>query len=226
MSPSFSLLVLSTTRRCFAPRLKSFSYCHIRTMQTLTYKPPSLDNIEHIENYRIGGFHPVHLDDTLADNRYHILHKLGYGGFSTVWLARDRARDQLVSLKILTAEASSRPYCPDIEILQALEKSPLDHPGRQHILFPLDHFTLQGPNGSHLCLVSQVAGPSIEDLSYCPGHVAGYRRLRSDIARLFARQMAQVVGFLHAVGVVHGGERLPCLLFFFLLLSNLWCVQI
>lgn len=143
MSPSFSLL-LSTTRRCFIPRLKSLSYCHIRTMQTLTYKRP-------------------------------------YGGFSTVWLARDRARNQLVSLKILASEASSS--CPDIETHQALEKSSLDHPGRQHILSPSDHFTLQGPSGSHLCLVSQIAGPSISDLSYCPGRVAGYRRLRSDITR-------------------------------------------
>ena len=77
--------------------------------------PPSLDNIEHIENYRPGGFHPVHLHDTLADNRHHILHKLGHGGFPTVWLARDRARDQLVARKILTAEASAS--CPEVEIL-------------------------------------------------------------------------------------------------------------
>ena len=36
----------------------------------------------------------------------------------------------------------------------------------------------KAPNGAHLCLVSQVAGPSIADLSFCPGRSAGYRRLR------------------------------------------------
>jgi serine/threonine-protein kinase SRPK3 len=87
----------------------------------MTYKPPSIDNVEQIEDYRAGGFHPVHLGDTFADGRYHILHKLGYGGFSTVWLARDKARNQLVSLKILMAEASDS--CQDADVLQALNYS-------------------------------------------------------------------------------------------------------
>lgn len=69
----------------------------------------------------------------------------------------------------------------------------------------LDHFRFQGRNGSHFCLVSQVAGPSIAQLSDCPGQVAGYRRLRGDMARVFARQATQAVGSLHAAGVVHGG---------------------
>ncbi|CAI6079015.1 unnamed protein product [Clonostachys chloroleuca] len=43
---------------------------------------------EGTDNYRPGGFHPVHLGDVL-DGRYHIFRKLGSGGQSTVWLARD-----------------------------------------------------------------------------------------------------------------------------------------
>lgn len=212
MSSNRLLLSSSITRRC-PLRLKPLNHCHSRTIQTrtytytYTYNPPSLTNIEHIETYRPGGFHPIHLHDTLANNRYHILHKLGHGGFSTVWLARDAAENKLVSLKILTAESSAS-YA-DVEITQVLGKSlstkSLDHPGARRILFALDHFTVKGPNGSHLCLVSQVAGPSIADLSYCPGQVAGCRRLRGDVARLFARQTAQAVGVLHGVGVVHGG---------------------
>lgn len=175
-------------------------------METLTYRPPFIDHVEPIEDYRIGGFHPVHLGDSFADGRYHILHKLGYGGFSTVWLARDNAQNQLVSLKILTAEASSS--CPDLEILQALKANPLNHPGRRHIMFILDQFRIHGPNGSHVCLVSQVAGPSVVDLSCSPGQVGGCRRLRGDVARSFARQTAQAVGFLHAAGFIHGGSAL------------------
>lgn len=40
--------------------------------------------------YRPGGYHPVHLGDTLSEDRYKILHKLGWGGYSTVWAAQDQ----------------------------------------------------------------------------------------------------------------------------------------
>jgi hypothetical protein len=38
--------------------------------------------------YRPGGFHPVFIGD-VYNNRYEILRKIGYGGYSTVWLVRD-----------------------------------------------------------------------------------------------------------------------------------------
>jgi serine/threonine-protein kinase SRPK3 len=46
------------------------------------------DVVEPIEEYRAGGYHPVHLGDIFHD-RYQIIGKWGYGTFSTVWLARD-----------------------------------------------------------------------------------------------------------------------------------------
>ena len=44
---------------------------------------------EGLEKYCPGGYHPIHLNDHLKDGQYEILHKLGFGSFSTVWLARD-----------------------------------------------------------------------------------------------------------------------------------------
>ena len=40
------------------------------------------------EAYHPGGYHPVHLGDTIR-HRFRVLRKLGYGVFSTVWLAVD-----------------------------------------------------------------------------------------------------------------------------------------
>ena len=44
---------------------------------------------EDLEDYRPGGYHPVRIGDDFNDGRYTIVRKLGWGHFSTVWLARD-----------------------------------------------------------------------------------------------------------------------------------------
>jgi hypothetical protein len=44
---------------------------------------------EPLYRYKKGGHHPVHLGDLMHDGRYQIVHKLGWGGWSTVWAARD-----------------------------------------------------------------------------------------------------------------------------------------
>lgn len=49
-----------------------------------------LYNQEDISKYNPGGFHPVCLGDTFKDGRYQVHHKLGWGGYSTVWLAKDK----------------------------------------------------------------------------------------------------------------------------------------
>lgn len=44
---------------------------------------------EPLERYRKGGYHPTHLGDIFKDGRYKVMHKLGWGGYGTVWLAKD-----------------------------------------------------------------------------------------------------------------------------------------
>lgn len=44
---------------------------------------------EDFEDYCRGGYHPVNVGDLFADGRYVIVRKLGWGHFSTVWLAKD-----------------------------------------------------------------------------------------------------------------------------------------
>ena len=117
-------------------------------------------------NYRKGGFHPVHLQDQFKKDRYRVIHKLGHGGFATVWLARDVVRHRYVALKILAARLSRD--CPEVEILRRLKRG-IDLKGKAHVMSMLDHFWISGPNGKHLCVVSEVAGPSIKQFNECPG---------------------------------------------------------
>lgn len=53
---------------------------------------------EWIEDYRPGGYHPVHLGDDFHHGQYKIIRKLGDGAYSTVWLARDTRYVPLPSL--------------------------------------------------------------------------------------------------------------------------------
>ncbi|KAL9126699.1 MAG: hypothetical protein Q9175_007877 [Cornicularia normoerica] len=168
----------------------------------LRYRLPHLDNVEDVEKYRSGGFHPIHLGDALKGGRYRVLHKLGYGGFSTVWLARDENQNKLVSLKVLTADASRQSR--ELQLLRHLDEHAQANPWRGNIIATLDDFTINGPNGTHLCYVSQPGGPSLSAMSDSPGEIAGTRRLRAPLARKLARQLAKAVSFMHDVGIVHG----------------------
>jgi len=60
----------------------------------------------------------------------------------------------------------------------------------------------KGPNGSHLCLVYQFAGPSVLSMS---GAMAS-GRLRKDLAKKVAKQLVRAVALLHTIGFVHGGS--------------------
>jgi hypothetical protein len=44
---------------------------------------------EDLDDYCKGGYHPVEPGQTYKNGRYTIVRKLGWGHFSTVWLARD-----------------------------------------------------------------------------------------------------------------------------------------
>lgn len=50
-------------------------------------QPARLFSEESIDRYCHGGYHPVRIGDVFNNGRYKIVSKLGYGVYSTVWLA-------------------------------------------------------------------------------------------------------------------------------------------
>ncbi|KAL8951232.1 MAG: hypothetical protein Q9222_002777 [Ikaeria aurantiellina] len=163
---------------------------HNQQISQYDYYQPSLEPIEVVAEHQRGGYHPVSLGN------HRIVHKLGHGGQSTVWLARDSQTVRYVALKILCANASNE--VGDIKILEYLKGKEVSHPGYQHIAFLLDHFRCDGPNECHICLVSEVLGPSISSL------MAHCKQFRGSVSRVIARQFVQAVAYLHAAGVCHG----------------------
>jgi serine/threonine protein kinase len=95
------------------------------------------------------------IGDVLGDGRYEIVHKLGFGGFSTTWLARERVAQRYMALKVPVADWASK--SSESDILRLLLEPALAHKGQRFIPSLLDEFTFDGPNGHHVCLVQEVA---------------------------------------------------------------------
>jgi len=85
-TPLISTKVYLLTPLCLQ-RLNSARYHH-SLMPAQTYKC-NVD-AEPLHRYRPGGYHPLALGDTLKNERYKILHKLGWGSYSTTWAAKDQ----------------------------------------------------------------------------------------------------------------------------------------
>ncbi|KAG6826909.1 hypothetical protein H0H92_013934 [Tricholoma furcatifolium] len=175
-----------------------------------------LDNVENIEEYRPGGYyHPISIGDTFDQGRYRILHKLGFGGSSTVRLVRDQRegkdRGRIAALKANRADISSESP-QELAISQKILESLL--PSDSADFQTVDHhFLVQGPNGSHRFFVYPLSGPNILAMSDCPGRVAGSRRLRADLARKVAKQTATALHHMHSAGIVHGDLTTSNILF-------------
>lgn len=166
---------------------------------------------EPLERYCPGGFHPVALADTFKDGRYVVRHKLGHGGFSTVWLALDEQhRDppsRYVAIKIKSSSSSEMGIEADPEVvrLRQLEehylKGSQDRPRPYAQL--LDHFSIEGPNGRHNCLVTELLGPSIASVHSLYGQLE--QVLRPETILRASRQLLQGIEFVHQAGLAHGG---------------------
>lgn len=202
------MFVLLRLRPVNRPIIRPFSTSSANSVFSTRFPPSRLDNVERLEDYKPTGFHPVVIGDTLAQGRYRIIHKLGFGGSSTIWLARNHA-GKLVTLKVMSADVSSKPVdeIPELVVPRKLFdyfRAPDPVPS-SNIQLLEDHFIENGPNGSHVCLVYNFGGPSLLAMSDSPGRVIGSRRLRRDLARKVASQVVGAVELMHSAGFVHGG---------------------
>ncbi|KAK4755253.1 hypothetical protein SAY87_009010 [Trapa incisa] len=115
---------------------------------------------EGIEDYRRGGYHAVRVGDSFKNGRYVVQSKLGWGHFSTVWLAWDTHRSQYVALKVQkSAQHYTEAAMDEITILQQIAEG--DPEDKKCVVKLLDHFKHSGPNGQHVCMVFEYLGDNL-----------------------------------------------------------------
>lgn len=161
------------------------------------------DGTEDPESYCFGGYHPTHIGDRYHDNRYEIIHKLGAGSYSTVWLAKDHREDDLVAIKIIVSEYSKESIDTEIKALELLSTGSESHPGKLYVPSLLNQFTITGPNGHHHCIVTKAAGSCISDTK---DERPPYK-FSVNIARTISAQALLGLAYIHSCGVIHGGKQ-------------------
>uniref|UniRef100_A0A8D2JDS3 non-specific serine/threonine protein kinase n=1 Tax=Varanus komodoensis TaxID=61221 RepID=A0A8D2JDS3_VARKO len=116
------------------------------------------DEQEDPNDYCKGGYHLVKIGD-LFNGRYHVIRKLGWGHFSTVWLSWDIQGKRFVAMKVVkSAEHYTETALDEIKLLKSVRNTDPNDPNRERVVQLLDDFKISGVNGSHICMVFEVLG--------------------------------------------------------------------
>ena len=172
---------------------------------------------EGISSYKINGYHPVHIGEVLL-KRYIIMQKLGYGHFSTAWLALDTKFGTYVAIKI---QKSAQQYIDaaydEVEILQELANHNFDpswlkslkeyyknEPEKLEEIESVEHtnvvqllnsFIYHGQNGKHFCMVFEIVGVTLLELI----KRYNYKGIPLPFIRIITKQILIGLDFLHRI---------------------------
>ena len=154
---------------------------------TSFYEDSDSSEDEGLPDYKIGGYHPVHVGEVFQD-RYVVIQKLGWGHFSTVWLAKDKKFDTYVALKV---QKSAQHYIEaaydEVEILDQVSSFWRKHEWQEslkhyykdnpkvikeihnsskfcHTIQLLNSFMHHGPNGKHYVMVFEILGVNLLEI--------------------------------------------------------------
>ncbi|XP_055509172.1 SRSF protein kinase 2-like isoform X9 [Leucoraja erinacea] len=109
-------------------------------------------------DYCKGGYHAVKIGD-LFNARYHVIRKLGWGHFSTVWLCWDIHGKRFVAMKVVkSAQHYTETALDEIKLLKCVRESDPNDPNKDMVVQLIDDFKLSGMNGIHVCMVFEVLG--------------------------------------------------------------------
>ena len=192
-------------------------YYNTKKMNSPQYTDSNNSEDEGLEDYKIDGYHPVHVGEILLD-RYVIMQKLGYGHFSTAWLALDNNNGNYVAIKVQKSdERYIQGAYDEIEILQALAKKNFDKEWinslreyykddeeklkeletveHTQVVQLLNSFIHNGQNGKHFCMVFEVMGVTLLEII----KRYNYKGIPLPLVRIITKQILIGLDFLHRI---------------------------
>lgn len=144
-------------------------------------------------DYCKGGYHLVKIGD-LFNGRYHVIRKLGWGHFSTVWLCWDIQVKNFVAMKVVkSAQHYTETALDEIKLLRCVRESDPDDPNKDMVVQLIDDFKISGVNGIHVCMVFEVLGHHL--LKWIIK--SNYQGLPLPCVKSIIRQVLQGLDYLH-----------------------------
>ena len=191
------------------------SYYNTKPVNSPRYTDSDNSEDEGLSSYKVNGYHPVHIGEVLLE-RYIIMQKLGYGHFSTAWLALDTKFGNYVAIKI---QKSAQQYIDaaydEVEILQELGKHNFDKEWiaslreyykddkdkladietaeNSKVVQLLNSFIYHGQNGRHFCMVFEIVGVTLLELI----KRYNYKGIPLPYIRIITKQILIGLDFLH-----------------------------
>jgi len=174
---------------------------------------------EGINDYKQGGYHPVYVGEVLID-RYVVIQKLGWGHFSTVWLAKDFLYNTFVAIKVQKSASHYLEAAYDeVELLQKAAKHSMDkkwltrlkqHYKKEkrknftredcHVVQLLNAFIYKGPYGNHFSMVFEILGVNLLEII----KRYDYKGVPMNLCRKIAKQVLIGLDYLHtACKIIH-----------------------
>ncbi|XP_062979524.1 SRSF protein kinase 3-like [Elgaria multicarinata webbii] len=139
------------------------------------------------------GYYPVRKGETF-NGRYHVVQNLGRGYFSTVWLCQDVEKKRCVAVKVPKGgEDFAEAALDEVTLLRYVNSKRRKDRAGDHVIRFLDDFKMIGENGFHVCLVSELLGPSLQSLL----NSQGAQGLPLPFVKKATQQVLQGLHFLH-----------------------------
>jgi serine/threonine-protein kinase SRPK3 len=204
------------------PEIDKLIYFNQKKMNDPKFTDSDNSEDEGLSDYKVNGYHPVHVGEILLE-RYIIMQKLGWGHFSTAWLALDIKYGTYVAIKI---QKSAQQYIDaaydEVEILQELEKhnfdkewldslkiywkdepekiNDIDKMEHSQIVQLLNSFIYHGQNGRHFCMVFEIMGVTLLELI----KRYNYKGIPLPYIRIITKQILIGLDFLHRMcNIIH-----------------------
>ncbi|KAF5389801.1 hypothetical protein D9757_003721 [Collybiopsis confluens] len=206
-----SLIRLPSSSRCAflgasALSSRSFSGSSKRSLAALVNGAKPLEEPLHLSADDGYGFAQLKFGDAIGEHdKFSIIRRLGWGMYSSTWLAKDHEESKHVAIKVLTGFATQlaqEGLTPELDVLRKLSSTPHGAvPKEGHCLSLHSSFMHPGRTntGPHLCLVTDVFGGDVEHLK----RIYARNGFPLSLAKRILYHTLKGVQTMHQLGITH-----------------------